>query len=335
VLQVPLIARDVAAGTVTFEDEDGTKTEVPITGGHCKLQWRVDWAMRWTAFGVDYEMSGKDLIDSVKLGSQICRILGGTPPAGFTYELFLDENGEKISKSRGNGLAVEDWLKYAPQESLALFMYNQPTRAKRLYFDAIPRAVDDYLTYLNAYRAKHNDPAAQLENPTWHIHNGNPPKPEGHISFGLLLNLAGVCNTDDPAVLWKFISRYAPEATPQTAPFLDRLVGHAVHYFRDFVRPAKKYRTPTEAERAALDELARTIESMPADADAEAIQFEVYEVGKRHGFTNLRDWFAALYETLLGQAQGPRMGSFIALYGRRETVALIRRVLAGEDLAAA
>jgi lysyl-tRNA synthetase class 1 len=278
-------------------------------------------------------MSGKDLIDSVKLGSRICKIIGGVPPEGFTYELFLDENGEKISKSRGNGLAVEDWLRYAPPESLALYMYNQPTRAKRLYFDVIPRSVDDYLQHLEGH-AKQDD-AQRLENPAWHIHAGNPPRPEGHIGFGLLLNLVGVCNTDDAGMLWKFISRYAPAATPQTAPILDRLVGHAIQYFRDFVRPAKKYRAPTEAERAALEDLARTIEALPADADAEAIQNEVYEVGKRHGFANLRDWFGALYETLLGQAQGPRMGSFIALYGRKETVELIRRALAGEDLAVA
>jgi lysyl-tRNA synthetase class 1 len=289
--------------------------------------------MRWAAFGVDYEMSGKDLIDSVKLGSRICKIIGGVPPEGFTYELFLDENGEKISKSRGNGLAVEDWLRYAPPESLALYMYNQPTRAKRLYFDVIPRHVDDYLQHLEGH-AKQEE-AQRLENPAWHIHAGNPPQPEGHIGFGLLLNLVGVCNTDDAGMLWKFISRYAPSATPQTAPILDRLVGHAIQYFRDFVRPAKKYRAPTEAERAALEDLARAIEALPADADAEAIQNEVYEVGKRHGFANLRDWFGALYETLLGQAQGPRMGSFIALYGRKETVALIRRALAGEDLAVA
>ncbi len=333
VLQVPLIARDVDAGTIAFEDEDGTKVETEVTGGRCKLQWKADWAMRWYALGVDYEMSGKDLIDSVKLSGQICRILGATPPDGFIYEMFLDEQGAKISKSKGNGLAVEDWLRYAPAESLALFMYNAPKKAKRLYFDAIPRAVDDYLAHIESFVGQ--DAAQRLENPAWHIHTGNPPAPEGHVSFGLLLNLASVCNTDDPAVLWKFISRYAPGASPETAPFLDRLVGHAVHYFRDFVRPAKRYRPPTKDEAAALNDLAATIEAMPADATAEAIQYEVYEVGKRHGFANLRDWFGALYETLLGQSQGPRMGSFIALYGRTETVALIRRVLAGEDLAVA
>jgi lysyl-tRNA synthetase class 1 len=284
--------------------------------------------MRWYALGVDYEMSGKDLIDSVKLSSQICRILGGRAPEGFTYELFLDEKGEKISKSRGNGLTVEDWLRYAPQESLQLFMFNAPRKAKRLYFDVIPRHVDDYLSFLEKFPAE--PPEKRLDNPAWHIHAGNPPAPEGHVSFGLLLNLAAVCNTEDPAVLWGFITRYAPDATPASAPILDRLVRHAIHYYVDFVKPTKRYRAPLPAERTALEELAATLESLPADADAGAIQTEVYEVGKRHEFADLRAWFKALYEILLGRDQGPRMGSFIALYGKAETIALIRRVLAGE-----
>ena len=333
VLQVPMIARDPEAGTVTYRDVDGRAVEVPVTGGHCKLQWKADWAMRWAALDVDYEMSGKDLIESVRLSSQICRILGAQPPEGFTYELFLDERGEKISKSRGNGLTVEEWLRYAPQESLQLFMFNAPRKAKRLYFDVIPRHVDDYLTFLEKYPAQ--DAAARLDNPAWHIHHGNPPRADGHIGFGLLLNLAAACNTDDRTVLWGFISRYAPQATPATAPILDRLVDHAVNYYRDFVRPSLRYRAPNEAERAALEDLATTLETLPVDATAETIQTEVYEVGKRHDFADLRAWFKALYEILLGREQGPRMGSFIALYGKAETVALIRRVLAGESLAVA
>jgi lysyl-tRNA synthetase class 1 len=288
--------------------------------------------MRWTALAVDYEMSGKDLIDSVRLSSRICKILGGTPPEGFTYELFLDENGEKISKSRGNGLSVEEWLAYAPPESLALFMYNSPKKAKRLYFDVIPRHVDDYLTHLEKFADQ--DAAARLENPAWHIHNGAPPAPEGHVTFALLLNLASVCNTEDPAVLWGFITRYAPDATPETAPILDKLVAYAIAYYRDFVKPNKSYRAPSHTERAALADLVAALEALPADADAETIQTEVYEVGKRHDFENLRDWFRALYEVLLGQSQGPRFGSFVALYGKDETVALISRVLAGESAAA-
>ncbi|HEX9791443.1 MAG TPA: lysine--tRNA ligase [Kiloniellales bacterium] len=332
VLQVPLIARDVAAGTITYENEAGKSVEVPVTGGHCKLQWKPDWAMRWFALDVDYEMSGKDLIDSVRLGSRIVQALGGRPPVNLTYELFLDEAGEKISKSRGNGLTVEDWLAYAPPESLALFMYQKPKAAKRLYFDVIPRTVDDYSSHLERFAGEDAD--KRLENPVWHIHNGTPPAAETHLSYAMLLNLTGVCNTEDPAVLWGFISRYVPAARPKTAPRLDALVGNAVRYYRDFVKPNKRYRAPSDQERAALEDLLAQLQALPATADAEAIQTEVYEVGKRHGFPDLRAWFKALYEILLGQDQGPRMGSFISLYGLPESIALIRRALAGEDLAA-
>ncbi len=330
VLQAPVIARDTDAGTITYRDEDGATFEVPVTGGHCKLQWKADWAMRWVALAVDYEMSGKDLIDSVRLSSRICKILGGTPPQGFTYELFLDEHGEKISKSRGNGLTVDEWLRYAPQESLQLYMFNSPRKAKRLTFDVIPRHVDDYLTLLEKFGAQ--DPAKRLDNPAWHIHGDAPPSPAGHVSFALLLNLAGACNTEDRDMLWRFITRYAPGATPDSAPLLDRLVAHAINYYRDFVKPNRHHRAPDEIERAALEDLVTTLDALPADADAATIQNEVYEVGKRHQFDDLRAFFRALYEILLGREQGPRMGSFIALYGKDETVSLIRRVLAGEDI---
>ncbi|MCH7540562.1 MAG: lysine--tRNA ligase [Proteobacteria bacterium] len=318
-------------GTIVFRGPNGKLIETPVTGGHCKPLWRVDWALRWAALGVDYEMSGKDLIDSVKLSSRICRILGATPPEGFTYELFLDENGEKISKSKGNGIAVEEWLGYAPWESLSLYMYRQPRRAKRLYFDVIPRHVDDYLSELA--KLPEQDPAERLENPVWHIHDGAPAAKSVPVSFGLLLNLASASSTEDEAVLWGFISRHAPGATPQADPLLDRLVGHALAYYRDFVKPKKRYRAPSETEKAALKELAEVLATLPADAEAEAIQFELYEVGKRHPFPDLKTWFQALYEILLGTSRGPRMGSFIALYGIPETVALIRRALAGKEMA--
>ncbi|MEX1204009.1 MAG: lysine--tRNA ligase, partial [Dongiaceae bacterium] len=271
VLHAPAVEVKPEAGAIVFRDEDGTLFETPVTGGKCKLQWRVDWPMRWVALGVDYEMSGKDLISSVELGHRICKILGGRPPDGFTYELFLDENGEKISKSKGNGLSVEDWLTYAPPESLSLFMYHKPRAAKRLYFDAIPRAVDDYLGWLD--KLAQQGPAARLENPAWHIHDGRPPPAEkAHLSFAVLLNLAGVSHSEDKAALWRYISRYAPEASPATAPLLDRLVGHAIAYYRDFVKPAKRYRPPSETERAALADLLAELERLPPDADAEAIQ---------------------------------------------------------------
>ncbi|MBC8337150.1 MAG: lysine--tRNA ligase [Alphaproteobacteria bacterium] len=331
VLQVPVVERNTDAGTIVYEDEDGAKVEVPVTGGHCKLQWKVDWAMRWTALDVDYEMSGKDLIDSVNLSGKICRIIGGTPPAGFTYELFLDDNGEKISKSRGNGLSVEEWLRYAPPESLSLFMYQKPKAAKRLYFDVIPRNVDDHISHL--FSLPGQDPAKQLENPAWHIHRGNPPIEEGaQLNFNILLNLASVCHSEEKSVLWHFISRYRPEANPETAPTLDKLIEFAINYYRDFVKPAKQYRKATEVEIKALEDLLASLEGLDKNAPAEDIQTEVYEIGKRHPFTELKDWFRALYEILLGQSQGPRMGSFIALYGIGETCDLLRRAIGGEDL---
>ena len=333
VLQVPILERNPDAGTIVFADEDGVRVETPVTGGRCKLQWKPDWAMRWYALGVDYEMSGKDLNPSVQLANKIVRVLGGEPPAGFNYELFLDDKGQKISKSKGNGLSVEEWLRYAPAESLSLFMYQQPRRAKRLYFDVIPRAVDDYITYVDKYRAE--EPAARLENPAWHIHDGNPPDTASPLGFGILLNLASVANAEDKSVLWGFISRYVPGATPETAPFLDQLAGHAVTYYQDFVKPAKQYRQPSEQERAAILDLLTELEAMLPETEGDMIQNAVFEIGKRHEFTNLRDWFKALYEVLLGQSEGPRMGTFIKLYGLEETRALIRGALRREEAEAA
>ena len=333
VLQVPVVETNPDAGTIVYERADGKKVETLVTGGRCKLQWKPDWAMRWYALSVDYEMSGKDLIDSVQQSSRICRAMGGRPPETFTYELFLDDKGEKISKSRGNGLSLEEWLAYAPKDSLALFMFGKPTAAKRLYFDVIPKTVDEYLTFLARYPQE--DAARQLENPVWHIHDGRPPQESVPLTFGVLLNLASVCNTEDKSVLWGFVSRYVPGATPENHPILDQLVGHAIRYYTDFVKPAKRYRAPTDTERQAIAALADALERMPAGASAEDLQNEVYEVGKRHGFAQLRDWFRALYEVLLGQEQGPRMGSFIALYGVPETVALIRQALSEDGLSAA
>jgi lysyl-tRNA synthetase class 1 len=285
--------------------------------------------MRWLALGVDYEMSGKDLISSVELSSRIVRALGGEPPEGFNYELFLDENGERISKSRGNGLSIEEWLAYGPQESLALFMFQKPRAAKRLYFDVIPRAVDDYIDLLKQYRGT-DDGAKRLENPVWHIHSGEPPRETYPVSFALLLNLVSASNAHEHDVLWGFIRAYAPEAGPVTNPGLDRLVAHALRYYEDRVKPHKSYRAPDEKERAALEDLARALEAMPDEREGEAVQNVVYEVGKRHAFEPLRDWFKALYEILFGQSQGPRFGSFAALFGCAPTAALIRRALAGE-----
>jgi lysyl-tRNA synthetase class 1 len=332
VLLAKVFETNVSKGTIVYEEEDGTKEEVPVTGGHCKLQWKPDMGMRWAALGVDYEMYGKDHLASAELYSAICTIAGGRPPQQYMYELFLDDKGQKISKSKGNGLTIDEWLRYAPQESLSLYMYQSPRKAKRLYFDVIPRAVDEYQTFLEKFEKE--DEAAQLQNPVFHIHGGNPPKSEGIPGFNLLLNIAGVAATDDPKVLWGFISRYKPELTAATHPFLDQLVKGAVNYYRDFVRPTKKYRLPTEMEAVALGELADWLEGQADDVTAEAMQTEIYEIGKKYFAENLKGWFATMYETLLGQPQGPRMGSFVALYGKANAVRLIRRVLAKEDLAA-
>lgn len=334
VLQVPLVAHDVAAGTITYRDEeDGRLVEVPVTGGHCKLQWKADWAMRWAALGVDYEMYGKDLIPSAKLSGEICRRLGARAPEGFAYELFLDEHGEKISKSRGNGLTIEEWLTYAAPETLELYMYQKPRQAKRLHFGVIPRTVDDYLAWLEKYPSQSE--RERYANPLWHLHRGAPPAETVPLSFGILMNLVGVTNTEDKSVLWGFIKSYAPDASPEATPLLDRLVTYAIAYYRDFVKPAKRYRSPSDTERAALQDLLGALAGLAPQSPGETIQNEVYEVGKRHGFANLRDWFKALYEILLGQDQGPRMGTFIALYGIQPTRRLIERALSGEDLSAA
>jgi lysyl-tRNA synthetase class 1 len=333
VLQAPILEWDAERGTIVFE-EDGKKEELPVTGGHVKLQWKADWAMRWLALGVDYEMAGKDLISSVELSSKIVRAIGGTAPEGFNYELFLDDQGQKISKSKGNGLSVDEWLTYGTEESLALFMFQKPRAAKKLYFDSIPKAVDEYISLLEQYHAKEMGPAERLESPIWHIHGGTPPDERYPVSFALLLNLVSASNAHNREVLWGFIRSYAPDANPERNPGLDRLVGYAIKYYDDFVRPQKRYRAPSDKERAALADLAEKLRGFGAERDAEKVQFEVYEVGKRHGFEPLRDWFKALYEVLFGQSAGPRFGSFAVLFGCAETAALIERALKGEFVSA-
>ncbi len=331
VLQVPVIDTNPEAGTLVYQREDGKKVETLVTGGRCKMQWKADWAMRWVALDVDYEMSGKDLIESVKVSSKICKAIGGTPPEGFNYELFLDENGEKISKSRGNGLTIDEWLRYASPESLSLYMFQSPRKAKRLYFDVIPKAVDEYTTFLGKYDEQTED--QKIANPVWHIHSGNPPKEHMPITFGLLLNLVSASNSEDKSVLWGFIQRHVKDVSPEANPLLDRLVGYAVAYFHDFVKPTKTFRAPSDGERAAMEDLISRFEKIweqrPNDL-AEALQTEVYAVGKEHEFEPLRNWFKALYEVLLGQSQGPRFGSFVALYGVPETIAMMKEALAGK-----
>ena len=328
VLYVPMKSVNAQDGTITFDDDDGKEWTLPVTGGNVKLQWKPDFGARWAALGVDFEMYGKEHATNTAIYDRICEILGGKKPEHFSYELFLDENGQKISKSSGNGISIDEWLSYASTESLAYFMFQKPKTAKRLFFDVIPKAVDEYHQQLRAY-AKDNDPVKDASNPVWHIHGGDVPTSDMVVPFAMLLNLASVSGAKDKDTLWGFMRRYAPEASPETHPGLDQAAGFAVRYFNDFVKPTRAYRLPTDQERAALTELRDALASYDGDMGDEALQSVVYGVG-RDKFDPLRDWFKALYEVLLGASQGPRFGGFIALYGLAETIALIDQALAGD-----
>ena len=350
VLYVPMKHVDGAKGEITFDDEDGREWTLPVTGGNVKLQWKPDFGARWAALGVDFEMYGKEHATNEKIYDAICRTLGERPPNHFSYELFLDDKGQKISKSSGNGISIDEWLTYASTESLSYFMYQKPKTAKRLFFDVIPRAVDEYHQQLRAYEGQ--DAKGRVNNPVFHIHNGEVPTSDMVVTFSMLLNLASASSAEDKATLWGFINKYAPDATPESHPGMDAAAEHAVRYFQDFVKPTKTFRAPTDKERAALQDLGQALKD--ADfaldligrknalvgnedplpevdyGDEEFLQSIVFAVGKVHGFEPLRDWFTAIYEVLLGASQGPRFGGFVALYGVKETGALIGKALAGE-----
>lgn len=316
VLQVPILEIDDKSGSITYQNESGEYINHPVTGGNCKLQWKPDWGMRWAALGINYEMHGKDLTPSAKLSRQICEILGAKAPNLFVYELFLDEEGKKISKSKGNGLSIEEWLQYAPKESLSLYMFQNPQRAKRLYFDVIPKTVDEYFTFVTSYDGN-------KDNPSWHVHNGNVPTiNNANISFNLLLNLASACNPENEQVLWGFINTYEPTVNKETHPMLDDLVSYAVSYYQNFIKPQKNYTTPNEQERRILYELRQALSNLSRSSDASEIQQCLFNIGKKY-YEKTGDWFQLLYKTLLGQEKGPKMGSFIALYGINKTIELI------------
>ncbi len=327
VMYVPMKKVCAENYTVTFDDETGKEWTVPVTGGNVKLQWKPDFGARWAALGVDFEMYGKEHATNEKIYDAICRALGGRAPEHFSYELFLDENGQKISKSSGNGVSIDEWLTYAPTESLSYFMYQKPKTAKRMHFDVIPKAYDEYHQQLRAYPGQ--ELKAQLNNPVWHIHGGDVPESTLIVPFAMLLNLASVSGAEDKEALWGFIRRYAPEATAESHPDLDQAAGFAVRYFNDFVKPTRKHRAPTDQEREALEALKAALEAYDGPAEDEALQSVVYSIG-RERFDPMRGWFTALYEVLLGASQGPRFGGFIALYGVPETIALIDKALAGE-----
>jgi len=323
VLQVPIEKVSFENGSVFYRNERNELVKVPVTGGNCKLQWKPDFGMRWAALDVDYEMYGKDHLPNGEIYSSICKILGGKVPIQFFYELFLDEEGSKISKSKGNSISVDEWLHYAPLESIALFMYQSPGKAKRLYFDVIPKTVDEYLVFNSKYHEE-EDISKKVANPVFHIHKGNVPKIDTYgISFSLLLNLAAVCNPEDKSVLWGFISKYAPKANPENAPYLDHMVGYAITYYNDFVKSTKKYLAPDNNHKKLLLQIKEMLVNSPLDITAEEIQNQIYAIGSNAGYENLRDFFKELYEILLGQSQGPRLGSFIKLFGIEDTIKLI------------
>ena len=328
VLYVPIRNVDAKEGTVTFDDEDGREWTMPVTGGNVKFQWKPDFGARWAALDVDFEMFGKDHSTNAGIYDRICNILGGKAPEHYVFELFLDQNGEKISKSKGNGLSIDEWLTYASAESLSYYMFQKPRTAKRLSWDVIPKAVDEYHQQLRAFSGQ--DDAQQASNPVWHIHGATVPGSTLEVPFAMLLNLAGVSAAEDKDRMWGFIQRYAPDASAETHPDLDQAAGFAVRYFKDFVAPGRTFRAPDSREEAALSDLKARLEAWKGGQDPEELQSMVFAVGKEHGFEPLRNWFKALYEVLLGASQGPRFGGFIALYGVQETVALIDDALAGK-----
>ena len=321
VLEIPLLTKDEKSGKVVF-DNKGEKVETDVLNGNCKLQWKVDWAMRWFTFNVDFEMYGKDLTESAIISNKICRTLGKIPPNGFAYELFLDEKGEKISKSKGNGISIEQWLRYASPESLALYMYPNPKRAKKLYSEVVPKAVDDYLSFVEKYPSQ--EKKDQIQNPVWHVHNGEPPEEKVVMPFSMLLNLVGSSNADKKEVLWKFINRFHKEIKPSEHKILDGLTEYAINYFKDKVEPKKNYKKPNTNEKKALKNLIKKLEEIDQSLSPEEIQTHVYTVGKENGYEkNLRDWFKLVYEVVFGEKDGPRIGFFISFFGLKETIDLI------------
>ena len=327
VLYVPMKAVNARDGTITFDDDAGREWTLPVTGGHVKLQWKPDFGARWAALDVDFEMYGKDHSTNTPIYDGICEVLGGRKPNHFGYELFLDEQGQKISKSKGNGLTIDEWLTYAAAESLSYFMYQKPKTAKRMHFDVIPKAVDEYHQQLRAFAGQDAD--GRVNNPVWHIHRGQPPESDMVVSFAMLLNLASVSGAKDKAGLWGFIQRYAPGTSPADNPDMDAAAGFALRYFQDFVAPKRVFRAASDIERAAMLDLRARLVAWTGGLDADALQTMVFAVGTDHRFDPLRDWFKALYEVLLGASEGPRFGGFIALYGVSETVALLDQRLSG------
>ena len=325
VLEIPIIEIDKKNKNVVF-DNNGKKIQTNILNGGCKLQWKVDWAMRWFTFDVDFEMYGKDLIESAIISSKVCEALGKKPPSGFAYELFLDEKCEKISKSKGNGITIEQWLRYASPESLSLYMYQNPKRAKKLYPEVVPKAVDEYLSYIEKYSSQKSN--ERILNPVWHVHNGSPPKEKMVMPFSMLLNIVGSSNAKSKDVLWKFIKKFHKDIDPKSHKIFDELTNYAINYFVDEVEPKKKFKKPSKDEKRALEKLVLQLKKVSQNTPAEEIQTMIYSIGKENGYKeNLRDWFKLIYQVTFGEENGPRMGFFISFFGVKETIDLMEKKL--------
>ncbi|MDA9647894.1 lysine--tRNA ligase [Candidatus Pelagibacter sp.] len=325
VLEIPIIEINKEKSKIIF-DNKGKKLEVSILDGNCKLQWKVDWAMRWYALDIDFEMYGKDLIESAILSSKIIKLLGKKNPSGFAYELFLDEKGEKISKSKGNGITIDQWLEYASPESLSLYMYQNPKRAKKLYKEIVPKAVDEYLDCIE--KSKKQNELQLLMNPVWHVHSGKIPKEEMIMTFSMLLNLVEASNADSKNLLWKFVKKYKSDISEIYFPIFNDLIGYAIKYFNDVIKAQKKYKKPNSSEKLALEALVKTLEKCTDEMSPEDIQTLIYSTGKENGYSdNLRDWFKLIYEVVFGDENGPRMGFFISFFGVKETTELLTNKL--------
>ena len=325
VLEVSITLVSKEDGIIAYRNHNNKLVETLVTKGNCKLQWKVDWAMRWSALDIDYEMYGKDLIPSFELSKQIAAYINKKVPINMSYELFLDQNGEKISKSKGNGLSIEEWMMYGTKESLALFMYQNPRRAKRLYFDCIPKSMDEYKkNHAGFFHKEH----AQPESPIWHIHEGFIPNYTYPIEFSNLINLVTALNTSDKDTIYNFCLLYIKRKLKQEEQNdLRLIIKLAINYFQNFILPRLKKRKPIQIEKEAIFNLIREIRKSKTELSSEEYQSLIYKYGKQIYPESLRSWFLSLYQILFGSENGPRLGSLFYLYKKEKVIKILEEVI--------
>jgi lysyl-tRNA synthetase class 1 len=308
----------------------GDKNTISILGGQVKVGWKVDWALRWYAYDVGYEMYGKDLIDSARLSGQITRLMSKQPPNGFFYEMFLDEEGRKISKSVGKGLTVNGWVSYAPLESLLHYLFQNPRRAKRLFWDVVPKSVDDYLADLRQYPSL--DETKKPDQAIWHIFNlgRNVPAYDAGINFSLVNNLVSALGTDQAELTYEYLKRYDP-STANHEDMVRDLVQKSINYYRDFILPGKQYRLPTEAERQLLQAARDRLSNFESD-DENDLQTIPFDIARENDIPPAKV-FQAFYQVVLGQERGPRFGTFARLVGKEKLLLLLDKALNPQPIA--